>query len=217
MNEEGSSPVREMLVIVKEEVPALVSVTAWAALVVPRAVEGKVSAAVLRVTESVAVPVPLSATVCGEPGAVSATLRVALRAAAEAGLKATKTAQLAPAASEVPQVFNWRNDVGLVPAIDIELSVTAPEPLFVTVTSCAALVAPNTVLGNVRVVGDSVIDRVAAAAPVPVSVTFWGEPVALSAMLSVAVNVPVVTGLKLTETVHDAPAARVAPQVVVLM
>lgn len=217
MNEEGSNPVREMLVTFNGEVPVLVRVTAWAWLVVPLAVEAKVSEAGLTVTESAAVPVPLSATVCGEPLAVSATLRVAFRAAAEAGLKDTKTPQLAPAASVAPHECNCRNDVGLVPAIVIELRVTDRVPVFFTVTSCAALVVPDTVFGNVRAVGDRVIDRVDATVPVPLSVTFWGEPVALSATLRVAGKLPVVAGLKLTETVHDAPAARVVPQVVVLM
>jgi hypothetical protein len=50
-------------------------------------------------------------------------------------------------------------------------------------------------------------------APAPVRVTNCGEPVALSAMLSDAVRVPVAAGLNSTEIVQLAPGARVAPQV----
>lgn len=135
MNEVAPVPVIEMPVMSNMEVPALVSVTLCASEVVPLAVDGKVRLLVLRVTESTAVPVPLSATVCGEPVAVSAMLRVALRAAAEAGLKATKTVQLAPDTSEAPQLFNSRNEVGFVPVIEIEERVTVAVPVFFTVTS----------------------------------------------------------------------------------
>ena len=51
-------------------------------------------------------PVPVSATDCGEPDALSAMLRVALFAPVETGLKVTESVQLAPAASVDPQVFD---------------------------------------------------------------------------------------------------------------
>lgn len=82
-------PVRVMLVRSSVEVPAFVSVTFCASLTEPLAVAANVRLLVLSVTEGAAVPVPLSLTVCGEPLAVSAMLREALRAAAEAGLNAT--------------------------------------------------------------------------------------------------------------------------------
>ena len=48
----------------------------------------------------------------------------------------------------------------------------------------------------------------------PVSVTAWGEPVALSAMERLAVSAPTAAGLNSTETVQLAPEANVEPQVV---
>jgi hypothetical protein len=50
------------------------------------------------------VPVPVRDTVCGEPAALSATESVALKLAAEAGVKDNEMAHEAPAASDSPQV-----------------------------------------------------------------------------------------------------------------
>ena len=51
-----------------------------------------------------AAPVPVRATFCGEPVALSATSRVAVKVPVAAGLKLTEMVQVAPAASVVPQV-----------------------------------------------------------------------------------------------------------------
>ena len=51
--------------------------------------------------------------------------------------------------------------------------------------------------------------------PVPERATVCGDPVALSAMFSVAARVPVAAGLKVTEIVQEALAARDDPQVLV--
>ena len=94
-------PVIAIAVIVSEVVPALVSVTVFAALVTPIACEPKFKL----VGESFAVvPVPLRETVCGLPAALSVTLRAALREPLAVGLNVTLIVQLAPAASELPQV-----------------------------------------------------------------------------------------------------------------
>ena len=45
--------------------------------------------------------------------------------------------------------------------------------------------------------------------PLPVRLTFWGLPVALSVTVTVPVSVPVVAGLKTTLNVQLAPAASV--------
>ena len=62
-------------------------------------------------------------------------------------------------------------------------------------------------------------ERVTAAAgavallvPVPERLTVWGLPLALSAMLSVAVRVPLAEGLKVTLRVQLALAATELPQ-----
>jgi len=142
-------------------------------------------------------------------------LSVAFCAAADAGLKATRTVQLAPGASEALQIFNCSNDVGLVPVTEMDVRATVPVPVLVAVTGCASLAAPETVFGKVRDVRLSVIN--VDAAPVPLNVTFCGDPVALLATLSVAVSVPIVAGLKVTEMVQLVPAVKVDPHEVVLL
>jgi len=52
-----------------------------------------------------AVPVPLNATVCGDPDALSATERAAEKLAAVAGIKVTEMEHELPAARELPQVL----------------------------------------------------------------------------------------------------------------
>jgi hypothetical protein len=64
---------------------------------------------------------------------------------------------------------------------------------------------------NVRLVGLTV-----TAVPVPVNGIVWGVPGALSLTERFAVREPVAVGRKVTLMLQFAPAARVAPQVVVL-
>ena len=68
-------------------VPVFDNVAASADEVVPVSVLGKLSAGLREAAG--AVPVPLSATVCGEPDALSATESVAEKLVAEAGVKVT--------------------------------------------------------------------------------------------------------------------------------
>ena len=99
------------------------------------------------------------------------------------------------------------NEVAFVPPSAIELMVAAAVPVFFTVTTWAALVDAVTVAGKAIDVGVSVIAGAAAAAPVPVRLTVCGDPVALSAIDSDAVNVPAAAGLNSTEMVQLAAAA----------
>lgn len=78
--------IAERLIVV---VVVLVSVTVCAADVVACVVVGKATVVALSVSVGAALPVPVSVTVCGEPVALSVTLRDPVSAAAEAGLKAT--------------------------------------------------------------------------------------------------------------------------------
>jgi hypothetical protein len=159
------------------------------------------------------VPVPLSVAVCGEPDALSVTASVTLNASAAPGLNSTETVQLALAASDAPQVLpEIRNEPTCAPVRASEVSVTDADPVFFTMTVCAALVEPTAVEGNVIVVGDSVIAPVPAAVPVPLNPAVWGEPVALSATESEALNAAADPGLNSTETVQVALAASDAPQ-----
>lgn len=150
-------------------------------------------------------PVPLSATVCGEPVALSAMLSVAESAAAAAGLKVTETVQKALAASDAPQVLVWVNEEAFVPPIVMLEMVSAAEPEFFTVTVCAAEDALTVVEAKARLVGE----RLAAGAdtPVPLKVIDCGVLGALSLKLRVTEKVPAAVGLKVNVVRHEAPAA----------
>ena len=159
------------------------------------------------------VPVPLSATVCGEPLVLSATDSVAEKLVAEAGVKVTEMVQLDPAASDAPQVFiEIAKSLGFAPVIAMLLMVSAALPVFISVAVCAALVDP--VLA-VKVKGPGVSETTGAGAfvPVPFSVTVCGEPLALSATDSVAAKLVADAGVKVTEMPQLDPAASDAPQV----
>ena len=119
-------------------------------------VAGKAIEAGVRVTVGVveAAPVPLRATVCGVPVALSAIDRLAASAPAAAGLNSTETVQVAPAASVAAQVVaDFRKDVALAPVMVSEDSVTVPVPVFLMVTTCAAVVEPTVVEAKVNAVG----------------------------------------------------------------
>ena len=79
------------------------------------------------------VPVPLSAAVCGEPEALSATEIAAVKLAAESGAKATEIMQLAEAASVAPQVVVSAKSAGFAPASEIEIPVSVAFPVLVSV------------------------------------------------------------------------------------
>jgi hypothetical protein len=78
-------------VIVSVALPLFVRVTVVAALVAPIVSLAKATGLGARVAAGAggAVPVPVSVEACGEPDALSATWRVALKLAAEAGVKVT--------------------------------------------------------------------------------------------------------------------------------
>ena len=181
---------------------------------VPSVCEAKVKV----VVESVAAgavttgfaPVPLKATVCGEPPALSVIVSVPERAPAAVGVKVIEIVQLAPIARLLPQVLISEKS----PETAIAPSVSAAVPELVRITVCTALVVPIVCDGKVRLVGESVAVGVAAK-PVPLSVTVWGEPVALSVIASVPVRLPAAVGVNFTEIEQFAPAATDIPQVLV--
>jgi hypothetical protein len=106
-------------------------------LVAPRIVVGKAIVAGVSKTAGALgfVPVPLSIAVCGEPLALSATERKALKGPAETGLNSTKTVQDEPAINVAPQfVADLMNELALAPVIVSEVSVKVAVPEFFTVT-----------------------------------------------------------------------------------
>ena len=154
---------------------------------------------------------PLKATLCGLPVALSAIDSVPVRVPVAVGMKVTDTVQLAPVARLLPQLLVCEKS----PVVETEVMLRLADPLFVTVTVCAALVVFTVWLAKLRLTGDSDTEGVGALVPVPLSATLCGLPVALSAIDSVPVRVPVVVGLKVTLTEQFDPAARVLPQVFV--
>ena len=84
-----------MLLIVRAALPVFLSVAVCAALVVPEVAlklsEGGVSKTA---GVGVVVPLPVRLAVCGEPEALSVTESVAVKPAADAGVKVTETVQL---------------------------------------------------------------------------------------------------------------------------
>ena len=83
----GFVPVMLGTMLFSGALPVFESVAARADEVVPDSVLGKDSAGLSEATA--AVPVPVSATVCGDPEALSATESVAEKLVAEAGVKVT--------------------------------------------------------------------------------------------------------------------------------
>ena len=83
--------------------------------------------------------------------------------------------------------------------------MSAAEPEFVTVTTCAALEVLSTWLAKVRLPGAKLIDG--AAVPVPVNAIVCGLPAALSVTVTVPVRAPATVGVKITVIAQVAPTA----------
>jgi hypothetical protein len=94
-------------------------------------------------------------------------LTEALRAPLAVGLKVTLIEQLAPAATLVPQVFDWAKSPLFVPVIVMLVRFREAPPVFERVSVCAALVEPTNVLEKVS---DPGARLAAGATPVPISV-----------------------------------------------
>ena len=82
---------------------------------------------------------PVKLTVWGLPAASSATLNVPLRVPVAVGVKVTLIAQLAPAATELPQVFVCAKS----PLAAMLVMFSVAVPVLLSVTTCAPLVAPK--------------------------------------------------------------------------
>jgi hypothetical protein len=169
-------------------------------------------------------PVPLSATICGLPVALSAMFNVAVRAPAACGVNITLIVQLAPAAN-VPVALHPELDEGSgtpkspasSPLTVKPVKFTGPVLVFVTVTLSGALEVVRACDPNARLVGVTVTVAVPGV-PVPVSVTVCGLAVPVSVNVIAPVRVPVAVGLNVIENTHGFAStpilghcARVAP------
>jgi len=109
-------PVKTKDFTVNAVVLVFLSVTTCAAEVVPVFVVANFRLAGVNETVASAAPVPFSATVCGEPVALSVVVRLAVALPAAAGLNAIESVQLAPTARDVEQVLAVsKKSLALVP------------------------------------------------------------------------------------------------------
>jgi hypothetical protein len=153
----GFAPVSVMELMFNVALPGLVSVADIAGAVDPTVVLGKASVACDRTAcGRVGVPVPVREDVWGEPAALSAMLRDALKLAAEAGVKLTEILQLDPAASEEPQALVSAKSLGLAPVMLTPVMLRAAVPGFESTTTCALLVVLTAWLPKGTVAGVSV-------------------------------------------------------------
>jgi hypothetical protein len=130
----------------------------------------------------------------GLPTALSVIVSVAVRVPLAVGSKKTPIEQLAPATKLLPHEFSTPKSLELVATFEI---VSAVLPALVTVTVCGSPLVPTYWLGNVIVLGDTVPP---APEVLPLSATVCGLPIAESAILTFAVNVPTLVGANVTET-----------------
>jgi hypothetical protein len=130
----------------------------------------------------------------------------ALSAPAAVGSNSTEIVQLAPTASELPQVVaDAINDVAPVHVKLLVPRVTAAVPVFFTVTTCAAEATPTTVEGKLRLAGVTVTVLVPAPVPVPLKATTEVVPVTLLLLVIVSppVTAPTAVGLNCTVRAND--------------
>jgi hypothetical protein len=127
--------------------------------------------------------------------------------------------QLAEAARLVPQVLLViLKSPGSAPEVAMLLIVIAAVPPLVKVTGFGAPPAPTSTLTQFRVVGlTEALPPVVEVAPVPDNATVCGLLLAASVNDSVALRAPVAVGLNATIAAQLAEAARLAPQVLLVM
>ena len=105
-NSDGFVPVTVIPLMFSTALPVFLSVATCAVAVVPDcAVKLSEVGVMVAMGAGGAVPMPLRITVCGDPVALSAIERMAVKAATDAGVKVTEIEQVAFAASELPQLL----------------------------------------------------------------------------------------------------------------
>jgi hypothetical protein len=122
------------------------------------------------------------------------------------GVKLTATVQLAPPASDIPQLLLV---IEKSPLIDRVMPARIAPPVFVMVTNCAVVEVPISAEPKLKALGETL--SAAGVSPTPVNVTTVG--VVAEFRLSDPLRTPATVGVKLTATEQLAPLARVVPQV----
>src|ERR1700719_3912417 len=133
---------------------------------------------------------------------------VPVRAPVAVGLNVTIIVQVIPAGTEAPHLFVWLKS----PVIEIEEMFSARLPAFFRVADIAALDVVTSWPGNVRLVGVRTGTE-AVLGPGPGGAGDCGVLGSTSVKTSCADSADATDGVNVTSTVHDAPAARLAPHV----
>jgi hypothetical protein len=143
--------------------------------------------------------VPARATVCGLPLALSVKVTLAVNGPLATGVKVTLMAQLAPAATLVPQLLLCAKSLGFVPASAMLVMLNAAVPELVNVTDRAVLVVPTAWLPKARVAVDSLAEGSSTPVPDNGRLKGSGRKVHLTDMSPV--TLPLAAGVKLTSKV----------------
>jgi hypothetical protein len=155
-------------------------------------------------------PIPVSATVCGLPVALSLKLNVPVRVPLAVGLKYTYTLQLCDTARvfarAVQELEPWElvTEKSRLEPIEIPEILNVSVPVLVMVTVWGALTVPTLWLTKERLLGWTVA-AVAAVTPVPVREIVCSVPGTapeLSVMVILLVSLVVLLGVKLTYIVQ---------------
>jgi hypothetical protein len=207
----GLAPVRPMLERLTAALPPLVRVAVNVPLGVLTGWLPKQRLVGERLT-AVAVPVPERLTVWGLPAVLSVILTDAVRLPLAVGSKVTLIVQLAPTASELPQLLVWAKSPALAPVI-VTLEIFRVEaPVLLRVAVPVPLVVPTGWFPKERLPGETLPVGAAAATPIPLRPTFLRPPQAVVQMLSIAERQPVVLGVKVRLIVQLVPGASELPQ-----
>jgi hypothetical protein len=159
-----------------------------------------------------AVPVPLTATLCGLPAALSLTAILAARVPVADGAKLTLIEQVAFTASvegEMGQSVVIVKSPACAPAAAMLEIASGAVPVFFNVDDCAAPVVPTSCEPKPRLVGVR-LTAGAGVVPVPVSAMLCGLAAASSVTLTLAGRLPAAVGRNATEIVHVLFTASVA-------
>jgi hypothetical protein len=133
-----------------------------------------------------------------------ATTIVPIRAQVAEGVNVTVTLQLPFGAIEPMQLLVCEKS----PLVVMLLMIRLPLPVLVSLTACVGLFAPTVCEPKLKLGTDQVA---IGAVPVPLKVTTWGLPGALSVICIVAVLAPTASGVNAGPTTQLPPAGKLLP------
>ena len=181
LNSEGLVPPRTTEATCSGAFPELVTVSVCATLDVPCVVAGNDgTAGEKEMAGTVAIPVALRTSDCGDAGASSEINKFAVRWPGAVGLKTSEIVQLAAGATGVVQLLVKLNSEALGPPRETKETWSGAFPELITVSVWGALDVPCVVAGNDGPAGEKVTAGTAAT-PVPLRARDCGLPGVLSA------------------------------------